>query len=100
MSTIEKKKSLIEKKKKGTKKNVGEKIGTLIKSLLTIVIILAIYFIISPPLFYTFQFINNYILKEKIKYEGYDNYESYFKEQIESPQDKKGGLIYQLISVH
>ena len=90
MSTIEKKKSLIEKKKKGTNKNAGEKIGEFMKSLLIIVIVLAIYFIISPPLFYTFQFINNYILKEKIKYEGYDNYETYFKEQIESPQAKKG----------
>ena len=90
MSTIEKKKTIIEKKKKGSNKDAGKKIASFMKSLATIVGILAVLFIISPPLFYTFQFVNEYILKEKMTYDGYDNYDTYFKEQIESPPVKKG----------
>ena len=90
MSTIAKKKSIIEEKKKGHKHSMGKKIGSFMKYLGIIVGILAALFIISPPLFYTFQFVNSYILKEKMEYDGYDNYDTYFKEQIEFPPVKKG----------
>ena len=87
MSSIEKKKSSIKNKKKPS--NL-EKITEFLKFLGVTLIILAIYFIISPPLFYTSRFINNYILKQKIRYNGYDTYETYFNKEVEFPEAKRG----------
>ena len=82
-----KKAKLIEEKKKKDPEFV-EKLKAFSSKYMSSLIYLAVLFLITPPLFYSIQFVNNGLTSKKFTYDGYGTYDDFFRNEIEFPGGK------------